>query len=291
MVRSYTIGANIYEVTPLDSALYIVSTPIGNLSDITLRALETLAAVDIIACEDARVSLKLLNHYAIKAKMVSYHEHSPAQIGAKLISAIENGQSVAIISDAGTPLISDPGFELLQQAQQKKVKIVPIPGACAAIVALSASGMPTAQFYFIGFLPARQVARRKMLLKLADISATLVFYESPHRLSKTLADMKEVFGPDRKAAVCRELTKKFETYNFDKLEQLSEYYFTKVTKLGEIVILVEPAQIIAKTYDKIELEQLLKTHRQKLPAAKAAALVAKITGLPKQQLYKMLLEG
>ncbi|MDN5249112.1 16S rRNA (cytidine(1402)-2'-O)-methyltransferase [Bartonella sp. TP] len=290
MVRSYTIGSHIYEAKPLEPALYIVSTPIGNLSDITLRALETLAAVDIIACEDARVSLKLLNHYGIKAKMVSYHEHSPAQIGIKLIAEIANGRSVAIISDAGTPIISDPGFELVQYATQTKIKTVPIPGACAAIAALSASGLPTNQFYFVGFLPARHVARRKMLSELVDISATLVFYESPHRLIKTLADMVEVFGSDREAAICRELTKKFETYKADNLARLYEYYFANVTKLGEIVILVEPGASIAKSYDKTELKHLLKTHMQNMPAAKAAAFVAKITGLPKQQLYRMILE-
>lgn len=287
---SYVIGPNVYKASLLIPGLYLVATPIGNLLDITLRALETLAAVDIIACEDVRVSLKLLNHYSIKAKLLSYHEHNAEQIGPKLISAIASGQAVALISDAGTPLISDPGFDLVQQAWHNKLSVIPIPGACAAITALMGAGMPTNQFSFIGFLPPKQLARQKKLNTLANAADTLIFYESPHRLVKTLYDMSEIFGAHRKAAICRELTKKFETYNLNTLGTLYEYYAHNIGKLGEVVIIIEPAPLEKIEYSNSELERLLAQHLQTMPAAKAALAVAKITGVKKQHLYKMLLE-
>lgn len=290
IAHSYTIGAHLYEAPSLTPALYLVATPIGNLSDISLRALAVLAAADIIACEDIRVSLKLLNHYSIKAKLLSYHEHNAARIGPNLIAAIEAGQVVALISDAGTPLICDPGFDLVHQARQKDLKVVPIPGACAAITALSAASLPTKQFYFIGFLPAKQIARRKKLFELSAMTDTLVFYESPHRLAKTLSDMAEIFGPARVAAICRELTKKFEEYKVSELASLAKYYVNNVTKLGEIVILVAPALEAKAEYDIGEIRELLTSKRQTMSAAQAAVSVAKITGLKKQEVYRLLLE-
>jgi len=220
----------------MPGTLYLVATPIGNLKDISQRALETLHGVDLIACEDTRHTSKLLNAYGIKKKLVSYHEHNEASRAVELSRRLLNGESVALVSDAGTPAISDPGYRLVQKAQEIGVLVVPIPGPVAFVNAAIVSGLPTNSLFFGGFLPSRKGERRKCLHATAAIPATLVFYESPHRLAKALADCAEVLGP-RNAAVVRELTKLHEEVVTGTLTELAEKYASADTK-GEIVLVI-----------------------------------------------------
>ena len=215
--------------------LYIVSTPIGNLRDVTLRALDVLKAVDGIICEDTRQTQKLLSHYEIKKQLVSFHEHSGSERVQEIISQLQEGKSMALVSDGGMPLISDPGFPLLREAIQKGISVEALPGPSAVTTAVAVSGLPTEQFSFFGFLPTKSAARGKILASLRERSETLVFYESPFRLLKTLVQMKEIFG-DREAVVARELTKKFEEVSRGYLSELIAK-FSKKKVLGEIVIL------------------------------------------------------
>lgn len=216
--------------------LTIVPTPIGNLRDITLRALDTLKEADFIVCEDTRQTQKLLTHYEIKKPLLSFHEHSPKSTVDKIISYIKEGKSIALVSDSGTPLISDPGFPVVREALRQGLQVQALPGASALTTALAAGGLAVNQFTFWGFLPQKSAARKKELQGLAEREDTLVFYESPFRLIKSLEDMKEVLG-DREAVVARELTKKFEEYQRGYLSELIQYFSAKKI-LGEIVILV-----------------------------------------------------
>ncbi|AQS41834.1 MAG: Tetrapyrrole methylase family protein [Candidatus Tokpelaia hoelldobleri] len=285
----YIVGENSMIAPKAEPALYLVATPIGHLADITLRALETLAGVDLIACEDTRVTRILLARYAIRKKTVSYHEHNAAEAGAKLIDILSAGKSVALVSDAGTPLISDPGFRLVEQAHAANIRVVPIPGAAAVITALVASGLPTDQFFFGGFLPAKSTARRKKLEGLKTLDASLVFYESPYRVVETLADMTEIFGSERQASLCRELTKTFETIHSATLAELSAFYRDENRPRGEIVLVIAPSDQETATFSASEINHMLLDLAQTMPAAKAAAEAAHLTGQKKQELYARLL--
>ena len=287
--RKYIIGANAYEAPALEPALYLVATPIGNLGDITLRAIETIAAADVLACEDTRVTRILLDRYGIHQKPIVYQEHNVEEAGKKLLGALEDNQSVALVSDAGMPLISDPGFRLVAEAREKNIKIVPVPGASAALTALIATGLPTDSFFFSGFLPTKSMQRKARLEELASIPASLIFYESPHRVSTTLADMVEVFGKDRRGAICREMTKKFETVDVAPLSELHERYNDSEKIRGEIVIIVEPPSKQEEKFDTEEIDKLLVELAKDFSAAKAAAEAARITGHKKTELYKRLL--
>ncbi len=200
--------------------LYVVATPIGNLGDMTARAIAVLQQVDLIAAEDTRHSGPLLQHFGITTACIACHDHNERQIAAGLVERIQSGESVALISDAGTPLISDPGYLLVRTAREAGVPVVPVPGASAMIAALSVSGLPSDRFSFEGFLPAKSSARRQRLQALADEGGTLIFYESTHRIEESLADMAEVFGPERYAVIAREITKRFETVHGDTLQNL-----------------------------------------------------------------------
>lgn len=217
--------------------LYLVATPIGNLADITHRALQVLRDVDLIACEDTRHTRKLLQHYGIDTKTVSYHEHNEQQRAAELIELLKQGSDVAVVSDAGTPAISDPGFRLVHTAIENDVRIVPLPGPSALIAGLVAAGLPTDEFFFGGFLPPRTGARRARLGELRDVPGTLIFYEAPHRLAVSLKDAHDVLG-EREAVVARELTKLHEEIRRGRLSELAEYYST-VEPRGEIVLLID----------------------------------------------------
>lgn len=287
--RKYIIGANAYEAPALEPALYLVATPIGNLGDITLRAIETIAAADVLACEDTRVTRILLDRYGIHQKPIVYQEHNVEEAGRKLLGALEDNQSVALVSDAGMPLISDPGFRLVAEAREKNIKIVPVPGASAALTALIATGLPTDSFFFSGFLPTKSMQRKARLEELSSIPASLIFYESPHRVSTTLADMVDVFGKDRRGAICREMTKKFETVDVAPLSELKERYNDSEKIRGEIVIIVEPPSKQEEKFDTEEIDKLLIDLAKDHPAAKAAAEAAKMTGQKKADLYKRLL--
>lgn len=222
----------------MPGTLYLVATPIGNLADITHRALQVLRDVDLIACEDTRHTRKLLQHYGIDTKTISYHEHNEQQRAAELIELLKQGSDVAIVSDAGTPSISDPGFRLVRVAADSGIIVVPVPGPSALVTALIAAGLPTDQFFFGGFLPARSSARRARFDELRSIPGTLIFYEAPHRLAASLRDANEILG-EREAVVARELTKLHEEIRRGRLSELAEHYSTAEQPRGEIVLLID----------------------------------------------------
>jgi 16S rRNA (cytidine1402-2'-O)-methyltransferase len=286
---SYLLAGTSVTARPLEPALYLVATPIGNLGDITLRALETLAAAEIIACEDTRTSRVLLDRYGIRTKTVSYHDHNQAAAGARLIETMQAGKSVALITDAGTPLVSDPGGRLVSDARAAGIRVIPIPGASAVLAALTAAGLPAERFFFEGFLPAKTGQRRARLASLASLDATLIFYEGPHRLSETLLDMSEVFGAAREAAVCRELTKTFEEVVVLPLGELSARYPTDANVKGEIVIVVEPPKEVGTS--EADVEALLWSLTKEMSASKAAAEASRLTGISKAELYQRLLDA
>lgn len=267
----------------LPGGLYLVATPIGNLGDITLRALDTLKRVDFIACEDTRVSGKLLSHYGIHTPTLSYHEHNAAAMRPKLLSMLEDGKAIAMISDAGTPLISDPGFKLVRELAALGIKVIPIPGASSVTSALCASGLPTDRFLFAGFLSTKVGARKKELESLAKIDATVVIFESGRRIAETLAAVAEVM-PDREAVVARELTKLYEEFRRGSVAELMAYYNGVEEVKGEIVLLLSPAPQIQAVYNE-QVEQALKEAMQSLSVKDAAAKIAAETGLPRQELY------
>lgn len=273
------------------SVLYIVATPIGNLSDISQRAIDTLQTVDLIAAEDTRHSAKLLQHFHITTKMLPLHDFNEEQQTKKILQILKQGQSIALISDAGTPLISDPGYRLVSEVRKAGIEVVPIPGACAMIAALSASGLPSDKFRFEGFLPAKQHARLEHLKNLAAETCTLIFYESPHRILKSLQDMLTIFGEDRQVVIARELTKKFETIYDDNLKNLVKYFSDNPEKqCGEFVVLVhgETKQKITEITD--EDLKILNLLLEELSVKQASHLAAKITGKKKNVLYELALK-
>lgn len=285
---SYRIRTLEVEARPLEVALYLVATPIGNLGDITLRALETLAAADVVAAEDTRVTRVLLDRFAISARPYAYHEHNANEVGPKLIEQLAQGKSVALVSDAGTPLVSDPGYRLVKDAVAAGHRVVPIPGPSSTITALSASGLPSESFFFAGFLPQKEKARRDRLDAVTSVPGTLIFFESPHRLPASLADMAAVLGP-REAAVCRELTKSFEEFRRGTLAELAAHYAENDNVKGEIVICVAPPDEAAAPAGEA-LDDMLKLLLEEMTVSRAAAEAAKQTGLPKKDLYQRLLE-
>jgi 16S rRNA (cytidine1402-2'-O)-methyltransferase len=218
--------------------LYLVSTPIGNLEDVTRRALRVLAEVDAVACEDTRHTRKLLDHYGVKTKTISYHEHNERERAAELAARLAAGESVALVSDAGTPAVSDPGYRLVRAAIERGARVVPVPGATALVAALTASGLPTDEFFFGGFLPARSTARRARLSQLRTLPATLVFYEAPHRIAAALRDARETLG-EREAAVARELTKLHEEIARGRLSVLVERFSGEHAARGEMVVVID----------------------------------------------------
>ena len=272
----------------MESGLYVVATPIGNLDDISRRALATLAAVDLIAAEDTRHSQRLLQHYSIATPLVAYHDHSDERPVRRILAVLAGGGSVALVSDAGTPLVSDPGYRLVRAVQDEGHSVRPLPGPCAAIAALSASGLPTDRFLFEGFLPARAGARANRLERLAGETATLVFYEAPHRLGESLASMARCFGGDREAVLAREVTKTFETIRRDSLAGLLAFVNGDSNQSrGEIVLLVAGRRETEQEISQ-ELADLLQRLARELPVKTAAALVAEWSGVRKKLLYDYL---
>ncbi len=286
--KRYRVNDTLVNARPLEPALYLVATPIGNLSDITLRALETLAGADVLACEDTRVTRVLLDRYGIENRPYAYHEYNADEAGARLLAALEAGKSVALVSDAGTPLVSDPGYRLGQLAIDAGHRVVPIPGASAPLAALVGSGLPNDAFLFAGFLPTKDKARRDRLNALAKIPATLIFFESPHRIADTLAAAAEELGEVRPASVCRELTKTFEEFRRAPLGELAKEFAERTVK-GEIVLVIGPPAPDAAP-DAADVDSLLTELSATMPTAKAATEAAKLTGLPRKELYQRLLE-
>ncbi|MCL5975298.1 MAG: 16S rRNA (cytidine(1402)-2'-O)-methyltransferase [Gammaproteobacteria bacterium] len=272
------------------AALYIVATPIGNLADISARAIEVLSSVDLIAAEDTRHSKYLLQHHGIETSTISLHEHNEQQRSELLLARIAAGESIALISDAGTPLISDPGFRLVNMAREQGIKVIPIPGACAVITALSASGLSAERFAFEGFLPPKSTARRQVLEKLANEPRTLIFYESPKRMVASLQDMLAVFGGERKACLARELTKMFETIVTLPLAELVEVVINDPNhQKGEIVLLIEGQSTVVDS-DEAEQARVLQILLQEVPLKQAASITASILGIKKNQAYDMALK-
>jgi len=267
--------------------LYVVATPIGNLEDMTPRAIRILSEVDLIAAEDTRHSGKLLKHFGIEAKTEALHEHNERSQVPRLIDILQAGKSIAFITDAGTPLVSDPGFHLVRSARQAGLTVIPVPGACAAIAALSAAGLPSDRFVFEGFPPAKSAARRAVFEKLREEARTLIFYESPHRILESLKEMTEIFGPEREAVLARELTKQFETVRSGTLTELSEWVNRDPhQQLGEFVILIHGVPRAEREAVDEEAERVLRILLEELPVSQAAALAARITGLKKNRLYE-----
>jgi 16S rRNA (cytidine1402-2'-O)-methyltransferase len=267
---------------PLAPGLYVVATPIGNLRDITLRALDVLAAADLVMAEDTRVAGKLLSAYGLSAKLERYDEHGAGRARPKAMAALAEGKRVALISDAGTPLVSDPGYKLVREAAAQGVAVFPIPGASALLAGLSAAGLPTDRFLFAGFPPPKSAARRTFLEELAPIRATLVFFEGGSRLAASLIDMAAVFGP-REGVVCRELTKLYETIVRGPLPELAADPQFEAPK-GELVILVGPGRAAEATAG--DIDTALADALTRLRPAEAAAEVAKALGLPRRDVYQ-----
>lgn len=272
----------------MDSGLYVVATPIGNLADLSLRAVEVLKAVDLIAAEDTRHSQRLLQHYGIDSTVMAYHDHSDERALAKIQDCLAGGGSVALVSDAGTPLISDPGYRLVRHVQDAGYTVRPVPGACAAIAALSVSGLATDRFLFEGFLPASAGTRANRLAEMAATSATLIFYEAPHRVLECLQAMAVTFGAEREAVLAREVTKTFETIKRGNLAELVEFVGGDGNQQkGEIVLVVAGNKAVVQDISA-EVSALLQRLVQELPAKRAAAVVADCTGLRKKLLYEHL---
>jgi len=266
--------------------LFIVATPIGNLDDLTPRARRTLADADLIAAEDTRHSATLLQHFGIATRCVALHEHNERDVSADLVERLRAGTTIALISDAGTPLISDPGFRLVRAAREAGIRISPVPGACAAIAALSAAGRPSDRFVFEGFLPAKAAARRAHLQALRHETRTLVFYESSHRIVETLADLAAEFGTGRRAVVARELTKLFETVLDGTLAELSARVSADANQQrGEFVVLVGGADDDAAAARLAAGRRAFDLLRRELPPGRAARLAAEISGAPRNALY------
>ena len=271
--------------TPLSPGLYIVATPIGNLGDITLRAAEILRGVAAVACEDTRVTGKLLHHLGLKKKMIRYDDHASEETRTHIL-ALSAESPIALVSDAGTPLISDPGYRLVRLAREAGIAVTSLPGASAVIVALTLSGLPSDRFLFAGFLPGKDKARRDMLTELATVPATLAFYDTAPRLGATLAALAEVL-PGREVAVARELTKKFEDCRSGSAEELAAHYAANPPR-GEIVLLVGPP--LEAEPESFDIDTLLKTELASSKASQAAGTVAKRTGLDRKTLYARALE-
>jgi 16S rRNA (cytidine1402-2'-O)-methyltransferase len=269
--------------------LYGVATPIGNLGDMVPRAVEILQSVKVIACEDTRHSKKLLDHFRIDTPLMAYHDHSDKKSSHKILGQLSAGNNIALISDAGTPLISDPGYRLVLAARQQGISVIPVPGACAAIAALSVAGLPTDRFRFIGFLPAKSTQRKKVLEELSAVPETMVFYEAPHRILETLRDSVEVFGPEHSGFIARELSKTFETYLHGTLAELVEIVEADSNQQRGEIVLVLAGREESESTVTVDGERVLRLLLAELPTAKAAALTAKITGGDKKQFYQMAL--
>jgi len=273
--------------------LYVVATPIGNLDDISARALRVLTQVSLIAAEDTRHSSRLLQHFGIRTPLAACHEHNEREEGGRFIACLLAGEDVALISDAGTPLISDPGYHLVRQARAAQIAVVPVPGACALIAGLSAAGLPSDRFVFEGFLPAKQAARCTRLTAVKHDPRTLIFYEAPHRILESVADMCQVFGPERPAVLARELTKTFETIKDLPLQALHDWIAADTNQQrGESVLLISGYQEPSDAPEvSVETQRVLQVLMAELPPKRAAALAAEITGARKKALYQWALDN
>ena len=286
--RCYILAGQPVEAPALAGGLHLVATPIGNLRDVTLRALEVLASADAIACEDTRVTRKLLDHYGIVTPLTSYHEHNAAAARPKLLARLAAGEAITLVSDAGTPLISDPGYKLVRGAREAGHMVTALPGASAALAALTISGLPTDRFFFEGFLPAKEGQRRARITALARIPATLVLFETGPRLARALPDLAAGLGA-REAAICRELTKLHEEVRRGNLATLARDYTSEAPPRGEIVIVIAPPVAEDSELDADALDELLRCALGRASVKDAVGEVAAATGRPRREVYQRAL--
>ena len=284
--RRFCLAGQAVEAPGLSGGLYVVATPIGNLGDVTVRALEVLAAADAIACEDTRVTRKLLDRYGIATPLTPYHDHNAAAVRPKLLARLAAGDAIALVSDAGTPLVSDPGYKLVRAAGEAGHAVIPLPGASAVLAALVAAGIPTNRFFFEGFLPAKEAARRARIAELARIPATLVVFETGPRLAATVADLAAGLG-DREAALCRELTKIHEEVRRAALAALARDYAAAPAPRGEIVLVIAPPA--PERAEEAEVDALLRARCAEASLKDAVAEVAAVTGQPRREVYRRAL--
>ncbi|MFN3349222.1 16S rRNA (cytidine(1402)-2'-O)-methyltransferase [Pseudorhodoplanes sp.] len=286
--RGFHISGTAFPAPTLAAGLYVVATPIGNLGDITLRALQTLSGAHLLACEDTRVSRKLLQHYGIATPTTPYHEHNAAAARPALLKRIADGEAVALISDAGTPAISDPGYKLVREARESGLAVIVIPGASSVLTALVASGLPTDRFLFEGFLPAKAAQRKARALELARIPASLVVFESGARIAAALADLADALG-DRDAAVCRELTKLHEEVRRGTLTALASHYAGEAETRGEfVIVLAPPREEDAPQQD--DIDRLIRAALERVSVKDAVGEIVAATGLPRRDVYRRALE-
>jgi len=267
--------------------LYLVATPIGNLGDVTLRALSVLAGADVVACEDTRMTKRLMDRYGIDTPRCSYHDHNAKAMRPKLLARMERGEAVALVSDAGMPLVADPGYKLVRDVVDRGLEVTVIPGPSSVPSALAVSGLPSDNYFFAGFLPSRTAARTKALAQVKDIDATVIFFEAARRLPQSLADMSAVLGP-RPAAVARELTKKFEQVVRGNLQELADRYAVDGAPKGEVVVVVAPP--VEGREPDIDLDEMLRPLLRDLSLKDAVATVAADTGLPRREVYARALQ-
>jgi 16S rRNA (cytidine1402-2'-O)-methyltransferase len=286
--RVFSVGGHSFAVPKAVPGLHLVATPIGNLGDITLRALETLAGVDIIACEDTRITRRLTERYAITATLKPYHEHNAALARPKILERLTQGASIALVSDAGTPLISDPGFKLVREACAAGHPVIALPGPSSVLTALAVAALPTDRFFFEGFLPPKQVARRARLMELSRIEATLVMFESGNRVQDTLADLADIMA-GRDAAICREMTKMHEEVQRAPLTELARSADTLETR-GEFVLVIGPPVAGAQTMTESELDDLLRGSLARNSVKDAVADAMELSGRPRREIYARALE-
>ena len=285
--RSYIIGAHRYEADPLAPGLYVVATPIGNLGDITVRALATLAAAETVLCEDTRTSGKLMERFAIKTRLSPYHEHNAQKVRPEILERLSQGATIALISDAGMPLVSDPGYRLVKEAVELGIPVTACPGPSAVLTGLALSGLPTDRFLFAGFVPQKQGERRRLFSEFAKLKATLIFFESPHRIIETLNDLGEAL-PGRSVAVTRELTKLHEEVLRGTASEIAEQLAARASVKGEITLLVGPPQE-EEAVSEEDLDAAITQALAAMPASKAASEVAKRFNLNRQDIYQRIL--
>ena len=288
MTKTFSINGHVLNAPKPVPGLYLVATPIGNLTDITLRALETLAGVDLIACEDTRITHRLTERYLISAPLTPYHEHNATAARPKILEKLAQGASVALVSDAGTPLISDPGFKLVREACAAGHSVIAVPGASSVLTALSVAALPTDRFFFEGFLPSKQTARRTRLAELARIDATLVVFESGNRVQETLADLADIMGA-REAAICRELTKLHEEITRAGVADLAKSADGLETR-GEFVLVIGPPAAGAKVMAENELDDVLRSSLKRDSVKDAVAHAVELSGRPRREIYARALE-
>ncbi len=286
--RHYSIGAAKFDAEKLPGGLYVTATPIGHLGDVTLRALATMAAADVLLCEDTRTTAKLLERYGIRNKLIAYHEHNAARVRPAILKALGEGQAYALVSDAGMPLVSDPGYRLVADCVAHSIPVTAAPGASAVLTALALSGLPTDRFAFLGFLPTKSGERKKLLGEFANVKATLIAFESPHRIIDALADVAGVLGP-RAIAVTRELTKLHEEVLRGAAEDVQAILAARASVKGEITLVIGPPAADEAIASEETIGAAITEALKSMPAAKAAADIARRLNIPKKDIYARIL--